>query len=74
MANQIDAAVAQADTSGYLVYGAVVTVGCDRPPGAAAFLDANGDVQISPGEVASPLPECLVPVTTVAIATVPGAQ
>jgi len=74
LAGRITAAVEQARKSGYLVYGAVVAVGCDRPPGADVSLDANGDVQITAREVASPLPECLAPVTTVAIATVPGAQ
>ncbi len=71
---RILASVEQAEKSGYLVFGAVVAVGCDRPPGADVMLDANGDVQIVAHEVASPLPECLAPVTTVAIATVPGAQ
>jgi hypothetical protein len=56
------------------VYGAVVAVGCDRPPGAVVSLDANGDVQITPEEVASPLQECLAPVTTVALASVPGSD
>jgi hypothetical protein len=56
------------------VYGAVVAVGCDRPPGAVVALDANGQVQITPEEVASPLQECLAAVTTVAVATVPGAD
>ena len=74
MANQIRAAVAQAENSGYLVYGAVVALGCDRPPGAVVALDAAGQVQLTAKPVASPLPECLAPVTTVAIATVPGAQ
>ena len=71
---RIMASVEQAKKSGYLVYGAVVAVGCDRPPGADVSLDASGDVQIFAREVTSPLPECLAPVTTVAIATVPGAQ
>ena len=71
---RITAAVEKAKQSGYLVFGAVVAVGCDRPPGADVVLDPNGDVQITGHEVASPLPECLAPVTTVAIATVPGAQ
>jgi hypothetical protein len=71
---RITAEVERAQQSGYLVYGSVVAVGCDRPPGADVSLDANGDVQITGREVASPLPECLAPVTTVAIATVPGAQ
>ena len=71
---RVGAAVAEAAKSGYLVYGAVVAFGCDVPPGAVVALDANGQVQITAKEVTSPLPECLAPVTTVAIATVPGAQ
>ena len=74
LVGRIQASVEQAKKSGHLVYGAVVAVGCDRPPGADVSLDANGDVQIVAREVASPLPECLAPVTTVAIASVPGAQ
>jgi len=74
MVHRVTAAVAQARQSGYLVYGAVVAVGCDRPPGADVSLGADGEVQIVGQEVASPLPECLAPVTTVAIATVPGSQ
>ncbi len=74
LAHRVGAAVTEAAKSGYLVYGAVVGFGCDVPPGAAVALDANGEVEITPEEVASPLPECLAPVTTVALATVPGAQ
>jgi len=74
MVHRVTAAIAQARQSGYLVYGAVVALGCDRPPGADVALGADGQVQIVAQEVASPLPECLAPVTTVAIATVPGAQ
>src|SRR4051812_38472234 len=74
LAGRINAAVAEAAKSGYLVYGAVVGLGCDRPPGAVIALDANGDVEITAEEVATPLPECLAPVTTVAVATVPGAD
>lgn len=74
LAHQVAAAVARARQSGYLVYGAVVAVGCDRPPGADVALDASGNVTITPRPVASPLPECLAPVTTVAVAAVPGAH
>jgi hypothetical protein len=72
LAHRVSAAAADAAKSGYLVYGAVVALGCDVPPGASVALDANGDVQITAHEVASPRPECLAPVTTVALATVPG--
>ena len=74
LGQRVGAAAAEAAKSGHLVYGAVVAFGCDVPPGAVVALDANGDVKITAEEVASPLPECLAPVTTVALATVPGAQ
>jgi hypothetical protein len=74
LAGRIHEAADRAAKSGYPVYGAVVAIGCDRPPGADVSLDADGQVLIVPREVASPLPECLAPVTTVAIATVPGAD
>jgi hypothetical protein len=74
LASRVRAAAAEAAQSGHAVYGAVVAFGCDVPPGAVVALDANGEVQITAKEVASPLPECLAPVTTVALATVPGAD
>ncbi|MBO0846769.1 MAG: hypothetical protein J2P22_15285 [Nocardioides sp.] len=74
LAGRVTDAAANAATSGYPVYGAVVAIGCDRPPGADVSLDADGRVLITPREVVSPLPECLAAVTTVAIATVPGAD
>ena len=60
-------------TPGEEVFGQVVAVGCDRPPGADVIVDAEGRVVIVPEEVASPLEECLVPVTTVAVAVLPEA-
>jgi hypothetical protein len=74
MTARVDAAVRKAAASGHLVFGAVVAVGCDRPPGAVVALDAEGEVQITAKEVSSPLPECLAEVTTVAIASVPGSD
>jgi hypothetical protein len=74
MTNRVDQAVAKAHDTGYLVFGAVIAVGCDVPPGATVAQDTDGQVEITPKEVASPLPECLAPVTTVAIAAVPGAD
>lgn len=71
---QVRHATAVAKRSGYLVYAAVIALGCDRPPGADVALNEDGDVVISAQEVSSPLPECLAPVTTVAIASVPGAD
>lgn len=55
------------------VSGAVIAVGCDRPPGAAVQVDGSGQVVITPYDVESPLEECLVAVTTVAIAVIPQA-
>jgi hypothetical protein len=74
MRNLVRNHVKQARNAGLAVYGAVVAIGCDRPPGADVSLDGSGNVVITPREVASPLPECLAAVTTVAIASVPGAQ
>ena len=53
------------------VVGQIVMVGCDRPPGVVVTVDKSGQVALVPGEVASPLEECLAPVTTVAIAVLP---
>jgi hypothetical protein len=72
--HRISSAVARAKASGHAVFGAVIAVGCDRPPGADVVVDGSGRVQILPHEVASPLEECLVAVTTVAIADVPGSD
>jgi hypothetical protein len=74
MRNRIREAVVQARKRGPAVYGAVVALGCDRPPGAVVSLDGDGAVVITPRDVVSPLPECLAAVTTVAIANVPGAD
>jgi len=53
------------------VVGQIVMVGCDRPPGVVVIVDKAGQVELVPEEVASPLQECLAPVTTVAIAVLP---
>jgi len=74
MAHRVADAAARAEQDGHLTFGAVVAIGCDRPPGVDVVLDASGNVQILPREVASPLPECLAAVTTVAVVSVPGAD
>jgi hypothetical protein len=51
------------------LYGAVVSIGCDVPPGVTVTSTASG-IAIEPKPVASPLQECLAPVTTVALVTV----
>jgi hypothetical protein len=69
MAGRIRAVTAKAG-SGDDVEGAVIMVGCDRPPGAAVQVDGD-TVTITPYDVESPLQECLAAVTTVAIAVIP---
>lgn len=54
------------------VVGAVVASGCDVPPGVVVTADGHGGVSIVAREVPSPLPECLVPVTTVALVSLPS--
>jgi hypothetical protein len=54
------------------LFGQVIAVGCDRPPGADVVVSKDGNVELVPHEVASPLEECLVSVTTVGFAVVPG--
>lgn len=53
------------------VVGAVVAIGCDRPPGADVSADQDGHVLIVARKVANPHPECFAAVTTVAIAVLP---
>ena len=55
------------------VVGQIVMVGCDRPPGVDVVTNEEGDVVLTPQDVASPLEECLVAVTTVAVAELPPA-
>jgi hypothetical protein len=61
-----------AHAAGTHVVGAVVALGCDVPPGVDVT-QGTDQVQIIAKEVASPLPECLAPVTTVAVVAVPVA-
>lgn len=58
--------------AGQQVVGAVVSIGCDVPPGVEVSGEP-GSWTITPQKVADPLPECLAPVTTVAIVAVPAA-
>ena len=57
--------------AGEVLVAAVVAIGCDVPPGAAVR-GSGADVVIVPRKVASPVKECLAPVTTVALAVVPA--
>lgn len=72
MGNRIRAAVRDGlKPPDHDIVAQVVAVGCDRPPGADVIVNKEGQVQLVPHEVASPLEECLAPVTTVAIALLP---
>jgi hypothetical protein len=74
MRMQIQHAVDRMAAHGQVVVGAVVSVGCDRPPGVDVVYGENTNIRLIPHEVASPLQECLAPVTTVAVASVPGSD
>jgi hypothetical protein len=65
------AIVAAPSTPGHDLVGQVVAIGCDRPPGVTVMVNKDGRVELVPHEVASPLPECLAAVTTIAIALLP---
>ena len=70
VANRIEAAIRKADVpDDRTVLGAVVSVGCDVPPGVTVQR-VDGAIVISPMKVKSPLQECLVAVTTVALVAV----
>ncbi|MCD4526750.1 hypothetical protein [Nocardioides sp. cx-173] len=56
---------------GHSLGAAVVTVGCDVPSGVEVTRSGDGWA-VSPHKVASPLPECFAPVTTVVVVDVPG--
>jgi hypothetical protein len=66
-----DAIASAAVPSGYALMGAVVSIGCDVPPGVEVTISPDGYV-ITPQKVASPMQECFAPVTTVAIVAVPA--
>ena len=70
MKQQLLKAVRGADVAaGRTLVGAVVALGCDVPPGVTVHRTADG-LAITPRQVPSPLPECLAPVTSVALVTV----
>lgn len=55
----------------HTLVAAVVTVGCDVPPGVDVRRAGDG-IEITAQKVAAPHEECFAPVTTVALAPVPG--
>ena len=70
VANRIESESRTADVpDDQTVLGAVVSGGCDVPPGVAVQRGGGGIV-ITPMKVKSPLQECLVAVTTVALVAV----
>ncbi len=69
---KIDNQIAAASVpEGHVLLGAVVSIGCDVPPGVNVTAVPEGWV-IHPLKVASPLQECFAPVTTVALVAVPA--
>ncbi len=56
---------------GYTVMGAVVSIGCDVPPGVTVTQSSDGWV-FTPQKVDKPLQECFAPVTSVALVAVPA--
>jgi hypothetical protein len=72
LGNQMDKAIRKADVpADQRLAAAVVSIGCDVPPGVVVQ-EVAGRVAIVPMKVASPLPECLAAVTTVALVAVDG--
>ena len=70
--HRIETAISKADVpSDRAVVGAVVSLGCDVPPGVTVHGTGKA-LTITPMEVASPKPECLVAVTTIALVSVPS--
>ena len=72
IAGKIKAAVVKADVpEGQAVVGSVVAIGCDVPPGVNVAWNGTG-LEVTAQKVKAPLQECLAPVTTVAVLTVPA--
>lgn len=70
MGEELAAEVARADVpEGQTLVGAVVSIGCDVPPGVTVESAGDG-VAIVAQKVASPLKECFAAVTTVALVAV----
>lgn len=72
LADKVTAAVRRADVpEDRVLLGAVVAVGCDIPPGVRVEHAGDG-LRIVAEPVRSPRPECLAPMTTVAVVSVPA--
>ncbi len=57
--------------AGTQLAAAVVTIGCDVPPGVEVSEGESG-LEIRAMKVPDPLPNCFAPVTTVAVVQVPA--
>jgi hypothetical protein len=57
-------------TPGMVLYAEVVAVGCDAPT-TVDVTTTGGTVDVTAAPVADPKPECLAPMTTVAVVSVP---
>jgi hypothetical protein len=69
---RVNEAVAGAEVpDGMLLYGAVIAVGCDAPPGLQVVTSEAG-LQVTAAKVPSPHVECFAPMTTVAVFLVPA--
>lgn len=55
------------DASAAEPYAAVISIGCDVPPGAEVEGTDEGTYLVTPHKVPDPLPNCLAPVTSVAV-------
>jgi hypothetical protein len=72
LGNRIDNTIAATTVpSGFVLIGAVISIGCDVPPGVSVTASTDGWV-ITPQKVISPLQECFAAVTSVAIVAVPA--
>jgi len=70
MSDELTTAVREADVAeGQELAAAIVSIGCDVPPGVTVQKLEDG-VAILPLKVKSPLKECFAPVTTVALVAV----
>jgi hypothetical protein len=67
LAGDVQEKVAATDVpDGKALVGAVVSVGCDVPPGVGVRETEEG-LQVTALKVKAPTPECFAPVTTVAL-------
>lgn len=65
----VDLVAAHPPPDGHVLAAAVLSIGCDVPPGVA-----YADGRVTPHKVASPLDTCYAPVTSVAVLEVPEGE